>query len=91
MSDRSQLIENLKSAHAFPGPYIFRVIWDNRPDFLAAVEKALSDFVIEESSKKLSKNGNHLALNMKVIAPTPEAVLDAYEVLSTLELVRYVL
>ena len=91
MSDRSQFIENLKSAHAFPGPYIFRVIGDNHPDFPTAVEKALSGFVIQESSKRLSKNGNHLSLNMQVIAPTAEAVLDAYEVLSTLELVKYVL
>ena len=91
MSERSQLIEKLESAHTFPGPYTFRIIGNNHADLPAAVEKALSNLVIQELTKKLSKNNNHLALKVKVIAPTPESVLDAYALLSALELVRYVL
>ena len=91
MSDKKQFIERLKSAHVFPGPYTLKIIGNNGPDFLATIEKALSHFVIHESSHRLSKTGKHISMSIKVIAPSPESVLDAYSILSELEIVQYVL
>ncbi len=91
MSEREKLIENLKSAHAFPGPYTFKIIGANTPDFLEAVTNALNNFEIEESTQRLSKNANHVSLSIRVVASTPESILDAYEVLSGLDGVKYVL
>lgn len=91
MSQRDAFIEKLKSAHAFPGPYTFKIIGTNVPDFMATVESALSEFVIQESTHRFSKNGNHISVSLKVLAPTPDSVLDAYEILGKLDLVKYVL
>ena len=90
MSDRSAFIEKLKAAHAFPGPYLFKIIGENQADFISTIETALKDFEIQQSTHRLSKEQKHISVSITVIAPSPESILEAYDTLGNLEQVKYV-
>lgn len=91
MSDRSAFIEKLEAAHAFPGPYLFKIIGENQDGFIQTIEKALKDFEIQETTHRLSKEQKHISVSITVIAPSADSVLDAYEALGNLKEVKYVL
>ena len=91
MSNRSDLIERLRTAHQFPGPYTFKVIGENHPDLESTVRETLAEVTVTDIQPRLSKNANHVSLTVKVQAQTPESLLDSYDALAALEHVKYVL
>jgi putative lipoic acid-binding regulatory protein len=91
MNKKQDLIEKLENAHSFPGPYTLKVIGENLPDFREMVLSSLGELTVQQTSERLSSNKRHLSLTIVVLSPSAEAILDAYERLSQLQTVKYVL
>jgi putative lipoic acid-binding regulatory protein len=82
--DRDSALALLRSQHAFPGPFEFRVVV--RPPVAAATISAMvaaagSDAALEELSERHSSGGKYVALHVRIRLSDAERVLDVYEVL----------
>ena len=95
MTTRQSSLDALKQVHHFPGPYIFKVIGENSPEFLANVVQVtvwvLGPRTQPAVSVRHSSGGKHQSITLKVRVPTAEGVLDVYEGLGTLAGVRFLL
>lgn len=95
MSTRQSSLDALKQVHQFPGPYIFKVIGENSPEFLAHVVQiavwVLGPRTQPAVSVRQSSGGKHQSITLKVRVSTAEGVLDVYEGLGTLAGVRFLL
>ena len=94
MSDRETVLERLRDVHSFPGPYLFKAIGPNTPDFVAAVLQAIINIAGPEASPEMqtreSGQGNQQSVTVTVTLARAEQVLDVYEVLSNVNGIRYV-
>lgn len=95
MSDRDSILDKLEDVHEFPGPYRFKVIGPNDDDFASRVIQSVlnasgpgaePDVETRESSK-----GSHISLTVTITARSAEHVLDVYDVLQTLDDVKFIL
>lgn len=95
MAKRQSSIDTLKQVHQFPGPFVFKVIGENSPEFLAHVVQVivwvLGPRTHPAVSVRHSSGGKHQSITLKVRVPTAEGVLDVYEGLGTLAGVRFLL
>lgn len=92
MTPQLPSLELIESQHSFPGPYIFKVIGDNRQDFVAdalslAVNALGDDRELRHSSRP-SKAGNHLALTLTITLNNSEEVHLIYKNLLKLNGIR---
>lgn len=86
--DRDAALALLESQHDFPGPFAFRVVVRPRDKELtvsAMSAAAGDDAYVVQVEEKFSRNGNYLALRVRIHVPTPERVLDVYAVLKEFE------
>ncbi len=76
-------LELLKSTHAFPGPYIFKVIGSNEETFVARVVAAIREELAYTSDPpyeaRESSGGRHVALTIELMMDSPERVHAVYE------------
>ena len=95
MSDRASSLEALRQVHTFPGPFVFKVIGANTPEFVAEVVQAvvvvLGPKAAPEVRLRQSTGGRHQAVTLSVHVPSPEAVLEVYSCLQGLSGVRFLL
>ncbi|MCB9253727.1 MAG: DUF493 domain-containing protein [Bdellovibrionaceae bacterium] len=82
-------VELLKSTHAFPCVFTFKVIGGAEHGFMVRVLKATRDAleinVDPEYKYRQTSHGEHLAITIEAYVETPEKVLDVYHALSKVE------
>jgi putative lipoic acid-binding regulatory protein len=95
MEQRDISLDALRQAHAFPGPYKFKIIGANSAEFLASVLQVAVVFLgphpAPEVAVRQSTGGNHQAITLTVQVSAPEVVLDIYRALQGLAGVRFLL
>ncbi len=95
MSDRESTLQALNELHRFPGEFMFKVIGENTPEFIAAVVQAavtvLGPQVAPAVTTRESAHGRHQAITMVVHVPSAEGVLDVYAALKGLAGVKLLL
>jgi putative lipoic acid-binding regulatory protein len=92
--DRTLFLEQLRAAHSFPGPYLFKLIGDNTPVLLEAALAVLRAAVpgVEPSvQRRESSRGNHQSLTFELPVEDAETVVLVYERFRTLAGVRVML
>jgi uncharacterized protein len=93
--NRAASIEVLRQVHTFPGPYVFKIIGENTPEFVARILQAVVVVMGPTNTPSVSiresAGGKHQAVTMTVRVNDAEGVLDLYEVLGGLAGVRYLL
>ena len=81
-------LELIEAHHKFPGPFTFKIIGDNREDFVADAltlcMAGLKDDREFTHSSRVSSAGNHIALTLSVRVETASEVHAVYEKLLTL-------
>lgn len=85
---RDEALALLQAQHDFPGPFEFRVVV--RPPARAAVVSAMAvaagaDARVDHVGERASKNGNYLALTVRIHVEGAERVLDVWEVLRSVD------
>ncbi len=92
---RDAALRALNDCHRFPCPFMFKVIGENTPDFVARVVQAavmvLGPNVYPEVRTRESAKGKHQSVTMVVDVETAEGVLDVYAALQGLAGVRFLL
>lgn len=95
MADRQASLEVLRQVHAFPGPFVFKVIGENTPEFVARVVQiavvVLGPRTLPAVSIRHSTGGRHQSVTLTVRVKNAEGVLDIYEVLRSIKGVRFLL
>jgi uncharacterized protein len=95
MSSREASLQALNDCHRFPGPFTFRVIGENSPEFVARVVQAavlvLGPKTLPQVNTRESAKGNHQAVSLVVEVERAESVLDVYAALRSLVGVRLLL
>lgn len=95
MSDRESTLQALSDCHSFPGPFTFRVIGENSPEFVARVVQAIVIALGTQAKPtiqlKESAHGKHQAIAASVEVGCAEHVLDVYAALKTVPGVRLLL
>lgn len=89
--DRDEALELLESQHDFPGPFEFRVVIppSKKELTVSAMAAALDQRAsIERVSERLSRQGNYLALRVRIQLESAEGVLEVYSVINALEYVH---
>ncbi|HET6347162.1 MAG TPA: DUF493 domain-containing protein, partial [Myxococcota bacterium] len=85
----------LRQVHEFPGPYVFKVIGENTPDFVARVVQAavviLGPRSLPDVSIRHSSGGKHQSVTLTVRVKSAEGVLEIYELLGAVAGVRFLL
>lgn len=82
MSEREETLQALNELHQFPGEFMFKVIGENTPEFLAHVVQVavtvLGPGVAPAVTTRESSHGRHQAVTMVVQVPSAEGVLEVY-------------
>lgn len=82
---REASIKTLEETHSFPGPFMFKIIGENSPAFIARVVQVtvtvLGPKVAPAVTTRESSGGRHLAVTMVVAVPDAESVLTVYAAL----------
>lgn len=92
MTPQLPSLELIESQHKFPGPYVFKVIGDNREEFVADALTLALNAVGEDRecthSTRSSAAGNHVALTLSLSLSNAEEVHRVYENLLKLNGIR---
>lgn len=95
MSERDSVLDKLNDVHDFPGPYRFKIIGPNNDDFASRVIQSVLNASGPNANPQVetreSSKGAHISLTVTITASSAEHVLDVYDVLQTLEDVRFIL
>lgn len=87
------MYDRLTAVHSFPETYIFKVIGANTQDFVTRVVQAAINSVGRghelDVSTRESSEGRHVSVTLSAHVEDAETVLDAYEMLHTVEGVRF--
>lgn len=77
----------LAEQHTFPGSYLFRVVVKpaDRPQIIGAVSATVGDDRIEDVGEKSSREGTYVSLRIRILAESPEMVLDVYDTIRAIE------
>lgn len=93
--DRASRLQALNDCHTFPGPFMFKVIGENSPEFVLRVRDTCTVILGENASPNIttreSSKGRHQAVTLVVQVETADHVLDVYQALQTLSGVRFLL
>lgn len=86
--DELPAIELLESNHAFPGPYMFKVIGLAEKGFVARVVAAMRDEIADPTdppySVREAVGGRHVAVTLQPAVRSARQVLDIYRRLRVL-------
>lgn len=87
-SERERSVELLNAVHAFPGPFLFRVVVN--PGIEDALVAAMCDVVsheepLVERSEQASRKGTYLSVRVTLTVARAEEVLDVYAAIRTIE------
>ena len=93
MTDRDTMYYRLTAVHSFPETYIFKVIGVNTQDFItrviqAAINAMGGDRELDISTRE-SSAGRHVSVTLSAHVEDADTVLDAYELLGTVQGVRF--
>lgn len=81
-------IDLLKANHSFPGPYIFKVIVENRSGLLDEVMELLDQAVQRKLSgnktQRESSGGKHASLTLELVMMSAEEIHTIYATLKTI-------
>ncbi len=94
MTKRSVLLDRLNEVHAFPGPYIFKVIGANSDEFITRVVQVVINVlgdVEPDISTRESSGGKHVSVTVSVEVPSAEGVLDVYAGFKEIDEAKFVL
>lgn len=95
MEEEPDFLSRLKDVHDFPCEFVFKVIGTNSPEFVSAVVQAALNVVGKDAdidvSTRESSRGNHTSVTMLVTVDSAESVVNVFDLLQSLEGVRYVL
>lgn len=95
MTDRDASLQALNDCHEFPGRFMFKVIGQNSPEFLACVLQAVVTVLGPRAQPAVttreSAHGKHQAITVVVWVPSAAEVLDVYGALRGVEGVRMLL
>jgi uncharacterized protein len=95
MTDRAAALEALNRIHTFPGGFMFKIIGENSPEFLARVVQAAVTVVGPRATPSVttreSAHGRHQAVTMVVEVASADLVLDIYAALQGIQGVRMLL
>lgn len=88
--DRDAALALLREQHEFPGPFEFRVVV--RPAQVTSTVSAMvagagAGAALEHVGQRESRKGTYVALQVRIRLRAPEAVLDVYEVIKSLDVV----
>ena len=76
-------VDLLREVHAFPGPYVFKVIGKDDRAFAARVVSLVRDELglaeDPEHSVRRTTSGRHLCVTLSPEVAEPQAVLDLYQ------------
>lgn len=83
MSERDDTLRVLNEGHSFPGPYMFKVIGENSPEFVALIIQAATlvtgPAAAPNVSVRESSGGKHQAVTLSIDVQSAEQVLEIYE------------
>lgn len=96
MSDRPPLdtarlpsLDLLNDTHAFPGPYLFKVIGADDRSFAARVVSLVRDelelYEDPHFTIRRTASGRHLSVTLEPTVPTAQAVVDLYQLIYRLD------
>lgn len=94
MSDRETFQKRLEAVHDFPGPYVVKVIGMNSENFVLQVAQAAT--LAMGSGERLtlrtreSKAGRHVSVTLIADVEDAEMVLGLYDLLGTVDGVRFI-
>ncbi len=95
MTERDSTLQALNELHQFPGDFMFKVIGENTPEFIAAVVQAavtvLGPGVAPAVTTRESAHGRHQAVTMVAQVSRAEDVLEVYAALKGLPGVKLLL
>ena len=87
------MYQRLTAVHSFPETYIFKVIGVNTQDFIARVVQAAINAMGGEHQLDVktreSTAGRHVSVTLAAYVEDADTVLDAYELLRTVQGVRF--
>lgn len=93
MADRAESLRMLNDAHQFPGPYMFKIIGANTPEFVAQIIQAvvvvMGPMAQPNVSIRESAKGRHQAVTLSVGVKDAETVLDLYAAFRCVSGVRF--
>lgn len=93
MTDRNTMYERLTAVHSFPETYVFKVIGANTEDFIARVVQAAINSMGRghqlDISTRESTEGRHVSVTLSAHVDNADTVLDAYEMLNSVQGVRF--
>ncbi|MFB6265305.1 MAG: YbeD family protein [Bradymonadaceae bacterium] len=95
ISDREASIETLKQTHSFPCDYEFKAIGPNSAAFVAEVIQVGVDVLGRTAHPQIrtreSSEGKYVSVSMSLEMASPEAILDVYALIRSVEDVRVIL
>lgn len=95
MTDQATMRERLNDVHEFPETYIFKVIGANSEDFVSRVVQATINVIGAEPDLEVSTRdstaGRHVSVTLAAEVDDADTVLAVYEMLRSLEGVRFLL
>ena len=93
MTDRQTMHERLTAVHSFPETYIFKVIGVNTEDFITRVVQAAINAMGRteqlDVNTRESRAGRHVSVTLSAHVDDADTVLDAYELLRSVQGVRF--
>ena len=82
-------VDLLEQLHAFPGPYLFKVIGKPEQDFLLRVIAAVREELTLASDPpyrvRETAAGRHISVSLEPVVQSPHQILAIYRRLGTLE------
>lgn len=93
--DRASRLQALNDCHTFPGPFVFKVIGENSPEFVLRVRETCTVVLGASAAPSIttreSAQGKHQAVTLVVQVETADLVLEVYQALQSLSGVRFLL
>lgn len=93
MTNRQTMYDRLTAVHSFPETYIFKVIGVNTQDFITRVIQAAVNAMGREHELDVetreSTAGRHVSVTLSAHVDDADTILDAYELLRSVQGVRF--
>jgi putative lipoic acid-binding regulatory protein len=75
-------LELLEANHTFPGPYVFKIIGENKDKFVERVvhetQVELGSLDVPKHSTRLAEGGRHVAVTIEILVEDAPQVLALY-------------
>lgn len=85
VEERGRVLALLKHNHDFPGPYSLKAIVRAGDEAAVVSAVAATRARVLDVAERPSSKGSYVSVRLRLHAPSAEAVLDVYDVLSELD------